>query len=125
MSTNKLSGARLTTVVGLVAGAVGIAILRFAGVAMPAVPPGLILLVGAAVAVAISPWRWTPAVGAVIGLAEVVAFIATGSVADLTVPDPVGIFLGTWFRGLGVVTALIAGVLATVANYRSTMSAVS
>ena len=47
-----LSNARRLCVIGLSAGAVGIAILYVSGVEMPVVPPGLVLLVVAAVAVA-------------------------------------------------------------------------
>jgi hypothetical protein len=123
MSTKKwLSGARLATVVGLVAGAAGIGVLRLEGVDMPVVPPGLVLLVGAALMVALAPWRWSPVVGALMGLAEVIGIIASGSVADLVDLSPVGVFIGTWIRTLGVVTALIAGVLATATNYRSSTS---
>jgi hypothetical protein len=123
MSTKKrLSGAGLATVVGLVAGAVGIAAQRAAGVDMPVVPPGLVLLVGAALLVALAPGRWIPAVGALMGLTEVIALVATGSAAHLVDVSPADVFASTWIRALGVVTALIAGVLATRANYRSSAS---
>ena len=115
----RLSAARLTTVAGLVAGAIGITILRLSGVAMPIVPPGLILLIIAALIVAFAPGRWTPAVGALMGLSEAIGLIASGSAAHLIDITPVGVFAGTWIRALGVVTALIAGILATATNYRS------
>jgi hypothetical protein len=117
-----LSGARLATVAGLAVGALGIVILRQAGVAMPTVPPGLVLLIGAALLVGITGWRWTPAVGALVGLAEIIAILATGSAANLIDLSPVGVFIGTWIRALGVVTALIAGVLATSSAYRPSPS---
>ena len=114
-----LSGARLATVCGLAAGAIGIVILRQAGVAMPTVPPGLVLLIGAALLLIVTRWRWALVLGALIGLSEVLAIVATGSAAALIDPGPLGVFVGTWVRALGVATALIAGVLATVSAYRS------
>jgi hypothetical protein len=120
MSTKKpLAGSRLATVAGLAAGAIGIGILRMTGVAMPVIPPGLVLLLAAALLVVLVRRRWTPAVGALVGLAEIIGIVATGSLADLAEVSPVGVFVGTWIRTLGVVTALIAGVLATVAKDRS------
>jgi hypothetical protein len=120
MSTKKpLSGRRLATVAGLVAGAIGIVVLRLAGVAMPIVPPGLVLLVAAALLVVLVRRRWTPLVGALVALAEVIGIVATGSLAHLVDVSPAGVFVGTWIRTLGVVIALIAGVLATAANDRS------
>jgi hypothetical protein len=120
MSTKKpLAGSRLATVAGLAAGAIGIGILRMAGVAMPVVPPGLVLLLAAALLVVLVRRRWTPVVGALVGLAEIIGIVATGSLADLVEVSPVGVFVGTWIRTLGVVIALIAGVLTTVAKDRS------
>jgi hypothetical protein len=120
MNTKKpLAGGRLATVAGLAAGAIGIGILRMAGVAMPVVPPGLVLLLAAALLVVLVRRRWIPLVGALVGLAEIIGIVATGSLADLVEVSPVGVFVGTWIRTLGVVIALIAGVLATVAKDRS------
>ena len=59
----KLSGER--TVVGLVAGGAGIAILWASGVQFPvAIPPGLVILLVGALFVGLAPWRWAPSVGA-------------------------------------------------------------
>ena len=51
--------ARILTIAGLTAGAVGIAILWAAGVEFPFYPPPGILILGfGAVFVTLAPWRW-------------------------------------------------------------------
>jgi len=70
-----LSGPRAVTVVGLVVGAVGIAILWAAGVEFPIYPPpGIIILLAGAIFVSLAPWPWAPAVGAFLGLFVTVGF---------------------------------------------------
>ena len=59
-----LSGPRAVTVVALVVGAVGIAILWAAGVRFPIYPPpGIIILLAGAIFVSLAPWPWAPAAG--------------------------------------------------------------
>ncbi|MEO3798540.1 hypothetical protein [Nonomuraea sp. B1E8] len=101
----------------MIAGAAGMVIQGVSGVSMPIVPPGLVLLVGAALLIAFTRWRWTPALGALVGLAETAA-IGIGQLDTLADPSALGIFLGTWLRALGVVLAITAGVPATVIAYR-------
>ncbi|OLT09358.1 hypothetical protein BJF78_30850 [Pseudonocardia sp. CNS-139] len=110
------SGARGATVIGLLAGAAGILVLRFAGAAMPAIPPGLVLLVAAAGLVAFGPWRWAPVVAALVALAEVLGFVLSGSYYGLVAVDAPGILVGTWVRGVGIAVALVAGVAAAVGH---------
>jgi hypothetical protein len=53
-----LSGERAVTVVGLVVGAAGIAVLWASGVEFPlAFPPGLVILLVGALFVGLAPWR--------------------------------------------------------------------
>jgi len=100
--------ARIVTSTGLVCGAVGIVVLKVAGVAMPAVPPGLVLLLVAAALVAALPrHRWPAAVAVLIGLAEVVPSVAGAGV--LTGGD-VLVVVGTVLRIIGAVTAVVAGI---------------
>ncbi|MCF6467959.1 hypothetical protein FAF44_06010 [Nonomuraea sp. MG754425] len=115
----KLSGLRLAAVVGLIAGAIGMVVQGVSGVPMPVVPPGLVLLVGSALLIVFTRWRWTPALGVLVALAEAAA-IAIGQLDRLADPSSAGVFLGTWVRALGVVLAIIAGVAAVVAAYRRT-----
>jgi hypothetical protein len=95
--------------VGLIAAAAGIVLQRTAGVEMPLVPPGLVLLVVAAALTLFIQWRWVPAFGVVVALMEAVA-LAMGGVTDLFDAGTVGVLLATWVRAIGVVIALVAGV---------------
>jgi hypothetical protein len=107
-----LSPARRATAGGLTVAAAGIAILYVAGIAMPVVPPGLVLLVVGAILVGTVRRRWALAVGLLVGLAEVMGFFASGSVAALTDLTSVSVLAGTWIRLLGLVVAVAAGVWA-------------
>jgi hypothetical protein len=122
-STNRWSGARGATVIGLVAGAVGILVLRFSGAAMPSVPPGLVLLVAAAALVAFSSRRWASIVAVLVALSEILGYVLSGSTYGLFAVDSIGILIGTWVRGIGIVVAFMAGIAATVAGYRRSPSA--
>jgi hypothetical protein len=113
------SRSRTATVVGLAAGALGIAILWAAGVEFPIYPPpGIVILLAGAVFVGLAPWPWTPGVGAFLGLFVTVGFVASGGPPNLVGRDGTSVAIGTWIQMAGVLTALIAGVIATRANYR-------
>lgn len=112
---NRWPAARLTTLAGLIAGAAGILLLKAAGTAMPLVPPGFVLLAVAAVLVILVGTRWTLVVAAVVGLLEVIGTVASGSLDGLTSGDPL-VVVATLVRGLGVLAALIAGVVASAAR---------
>ena len=129
----KLSGERAVTVVGLVAGGAGIAILWASGVEFPvAFPPGLVILLVGALFVGLAPWRWAPGVGAFLGLFVTLGFLVSGGIPNLVsgdgstffgTPNPIGrdtlgTIIGTWIQMIGVLTALIAGVIATRNSYR-------
>jgi hypothetical protein len=129
----KLSGERAVTVMGLVAGGVGIAILWASGVEFPvAIPPGLVILLVGALFVGLAPWRWVPVVGAFLGLFVTLGFLVSGGIPNLVggdgstffgTPNPIGrdtlgTIIGTWIQMIGVLTALIASVRATRNNYR-------
>jgi hypothetical protein len=108
------------TVVGLVVGAVGIAILWAAGVEFPIYPPpGIIILLAGAVFVSLAPWPWAPAVGAFLGLFVTVGFLVSGGPPNLVGREGTTVAIGTWIQMLGVLTALVAGVMATRATYRN------
>jgi hypothetical protein len=113
------SGPRAATVAGLVAGAVGIAILWASVVEFPIYPPpGIIILLAGAIFVGLTSWPWAPAVGAVLGLFITVGFVASGGPPNLFGQDGTGVAIGTWIQMAGVLTALATGVIATRANYR-------
>jgi hypothetical protein len=82
----------------------------------PTIPPGAIILLAGAALVALGPWRWTPVVGVVVRLfllvGAVLAAVVSGELVDqLTDPGEVGIFAGDILQLLGVITALVAGIL--------------
>jgi hypothetical protein len=121
MNANILSSRpRAATMAGLVVGALGIAILWASGVEFPIYPPpGIIVLVVGTVVVALGRWSWAPAVGASLGLFVTVGFLisATG-LSNLAGDAGTSVAIGQGIQVIGVVTALIAGVVATRANYR-------
>ena len=124
MSETSLSWPRAATVAGLVAGALGIAILWATGQEFPvAIPPGLVILLAGALFVGPNPWRWAPGVGAFLGLFVLVGFLISGlnggaGFDNLAGDDGTGRAIGQGIQVIGVVTALVAGVIATRANYR-------
>jgi uncharacterized membrane protein YdjX (TVP38/TMEM64 family) len=112
-------GARLVTSGGLVAGALGIAIMWASGVEFPVVPPGLVILLAGALFVGLMRWRWAPAVGTFLGLFILVGFALSGQGVDnLTGAEGAGAVAGQVIQLAGVSAALVAGVIATRANYR-------
>jgi hypothetical protein len=119
-----LSRSRAVTVVGLVVGALGIAILWASGVEFPFYPPpGIVVLVAGALFVGLAPWRWAPGVGAFLGLFVLVGFlISPTGLSNLFGEAGTGVAVGQGVQVLGVLTALVAGVIATRANYRTQTS---
>jgi hypothetical protein len=61
MERQRLTRSRAVTVLGLLVGALGIAILWASGVEFPIYPPpGLVILLAGAAFVGLAPWRWAP-----------------------------------------------------------------
>ncbi len=121
MNTQRsLSGPRVVTVVGLVVGALGIAILWASGVKFPIYPPpGIVILLAGALFVGLTPWRWAPGVGAFLGLFVFVGFLISPSgLTNLFGQAGTSVAIGQGIQVIGVLTALIAGAIATRANYR-------
>lgn len=117
-----LSGASKVTVVGLVGAAAGILLQVVSGVTeYPTIPPGLIILLVAAGVVALETrWRWTPIVSTAVALFILFgAFVTSGTATRLSNPAMIGAFVGTVVQLLGLVTALIAGPISVLQNYRS------
>jgi protein-S-isoprenylcysteine O-methyltransferase Ste14 len=82
-------------------------------------PPGIIILLAGAVFVSLAPWPWAPAVGAFLGLFVTVGFLVSGGPPNLVGREGTSVAIGTWIQMLGVLTALVAGVMATRATYRN------
>ncbi len=116
---NSLSLSGKSAVAALFVAALGFAIQIFFGVEVPAIPPGLVILLAAATLAALSPWRWTPIVGVVVGLFLLVGFFASGAVGSLLDPGRLGVLVGAWVQFLAVIVAVVAGIAATIQNYRA------
>ena len=114
------SGPRVVTRVGLVVGALGIAIRWPSGVDFLSSPsPGIIILLAGTLFVGLAPWRWAPGVGAFLRLFVTVGFlIGPAGLSNLADGDGTSVAIGRGLQVIGVTIALIAGVLATRANYR-------
>lgn len=114
--TTTSSVARGATIGGLLAIGAGLITQQLAGVSMPPVPPGLVLVVVAAVLMIVTSWRWTPIVAVVAATAEAVAVLAgAGKLVDFGALDVLG---ATWLRFAGVVVTLVAGAITIRAGYR-------
>lgn len=120
-----MSAPRAATVAGLVVGALGIAILWASGVAFPfvippGIPPGMVILLAGAVFVGLSTRRWAPGVGACLGLFVFVGFlISPTGVSNLLGRAGTSVAIGQGVQVIGVLTALVSGVIATRANSRT------
>ena len=112
------------TIGGLIVGALGIAILWAAGVAFPfAIPPGIIVLLAGALFVGLAPWRWTPAVGAGLGLFVTIGFLVSPTgLSNLAGDAGTAVALGQGVQQLGVIAAFVAGLTTTRAAYRGRAS---
>ncbi len=122
---NRLSSlppASKLTVVALIAAAAGFVIQIISGIEVPTVPPGLVILLVAAGLVAFLPWWWIPVVGAAVGLFLLIGFFPSGAVGNLLDLSQFGAFIGLWLQFLAVIVTVVAGIVATVQNYRSRTS---
>jgi hypothetical protein len=109
------------TVFGLMVGAVGIAILWASGVQFPIYPPpGIVILLAGALLVGLAPWRWAPGVGALLGLFVFAGFlISPTGLTNLFGRAGTSVAIGQGIQVIGVLTALLAGVVTARANYRT------
>jgi hypothetical protein len=124
-ASRAVSAPWVATIAGLVVGAAGIAVLWASGVEFPIYPPpGIVILLAGAVFVGLARWPWTPGVGAFLGLFVLVGFLIspTGR-TNLLGEAGTAVAIGQGIQVLGVLTALIAGVVATRANYRNLAAA--
>ena len=112
------------TLAALLVAAAGFVIQIASGVDVPTVPPGLVIMLVAAGLVAFLPWRWTPVIGTAVGLFLFVGFFGSGAVGNLLDPSRLGVLIGAWIQFLAVIVAVVAGIVATVQNYRSRTSIV-
>lgn len=111
---------RTATIVGLVVGALGIAILWASGVDFPInPPPGIIILLAGTLFVGMVRWPWAPGVGAFLGLFVTLGFLASPTgVSNLAGEAGTSVTIGQGIQVVGVVTAAVAGGIAMRAKYR-------
>ena len=119
MEIRKVSTARRIAVAGLILGGLGIVILRLSGVDMPVVPPGLVLMLVAAIALATTRGRWAAVLASIVGVAEIGGFFASGSHSSLAELGSPWTMAGTWVRLIGIATATVAGLVASFASHRT------
>lgn len=114
---SKTDNLRWATVLGLGLGAIGILTLWASGVEFPVYPPpGAVMLTVGAAFVAFASWRWSLAVGVVLGLFIIVGFvvstIVSGTGTDLLSGDEgAGGVAGTLVELAGVAIATVAGAI--------------
>jgi hypothetical protein len=114
---SSLSSSGKATVAALLVAAFGFVVQIFSGAEVPTIPPGLVILLAAAGLVALSPWRWAPAIGIGVGLFVFVGFFASGAVSNLFDPSRFGALVGAWIQFLAVIAVIVAGGVATTRNY--------
>ncbi len=117
---SSLTPASKLTVAALLIAAGGFVLQMVSGVTnTPTVPPGLVILLVAAGLVALLPWWWMPVVGAFAGLFNLIAFVVIGAVGRLLEPSPLSSFVGARIMFLAAIAAAVAGIIATIQNYRT------
>lgn len=123
-ASRPLSTAAKLNAIFLFVAAAGIILQIFVGVAgYPAVPPGPIILAGTGILVLTlaTRTRWILVLGTVAPAFILVGGVVEGSIFDrLGDPGDLGPFLGTALQEIGVVMALIFGVIATAQAFRKT-----
>jgi hypothetical protein len=123
--TSLLSPAAKLIVFSLAAAAAGVVIMMMSGVDFRmTIPPGLFILLIPAALVAFGRWRWTPTIATLAGLFIFVGYFPSGAAARLLDLSPFGAFIGLWLQFLASFIAVVAGVVATVRNYRVRTSAI-
>lgn len=85
----------------------------------PPIPPGVIIpLVGAALVAILRQW-WAPAIGAAVAAFLLIGGLVSGqAVKLLSDPGEIDRFAGMAVLILGVIVALVAGIVATVQGRR-------
>lgn len=83
----------------------------------PTVPPGPIILAVAAGLVAFAPGRFTPVIGVVVPLLIFIGGFVSGGLAD-NLNENAGAIAGTVIQMPALLTAIVAGAIATKAGSR-------
>ena len=120
-----LSRSAVLTAGGLLVTAAGIWIQALSGAPeYPTIPPGPLVLVLAAAALVFrgSRWPWLPFAGALLSLLITIGvFVTPHTMNRLRAPEAAGVFAGTLIELAGLATANVAGLVATMQQYGTTM----
>src|SRR6187455_2668910 len=104
---------------GLAAGAAGVGLQAVTGADLPLpVPPGVVILAGAAVLTAVVRSPWMPAASALVALFAMLKVLNDSISGALVASDGVGVAAGKWLLLAGAGTALVASLLALCAATR-------
>jgi hypothetical protein len=112
------------TVVSLVVAAVGVVIQIVSGADYPRVPPVFFILLIPAGLIAFGRWRWTPVIAVLAGMFLILGLFASGASPRLFDPSRLGDSVGLWIQMLSVIVTIVAGIMATIHNYRSRTSVI-
>jgi hypothetical protein len=118
---SSLSPADKLTVGGLLVAAVGVVIQISSGAPYPTIPPVFFILLIPAALIAFGRWRWAPVSAVLAGVFLTFGLFASGESVRLFDRSQVGLPgapVGLWVQMLAVIVAAVAGVVATVQNYR-------
>jgi hypothetical protein len=121
---NPLSLAGKLTVAGLIVAAAGVVIQIVSGADYPTAPPVFFILLIPAGLIAFGRWRWTPVIAVLAGLFLTFGLFASGESRRLFDPSRLGDSVGLWVQMLAVIVATVAGIIATIHNYRSRTSVI-
>jgi di/tricarboxylate transporter len=104
---------RLTALVAFLASAAGIVLQILGGWEYPAVPPGLVITLVAALS-ALVPLRWAPLVGVLAGAFIAVGFVLVGDLARLLGGQDALVTAGKWVQLVAVLVGTAAALAAVV-----------
>jgi hypothetical protein len=113
-----LSLAARISIASLTVATIGVLIQIVSGADYPRVPPVFFILLIPAGLIALGRWRWTPLSAVLAGLFLTIGLFASGRSSRLIDPSHLGDSVGLWVQTLAVIVAAIAGMIATVHNYR-------
>jgi hypothetical protein len=113
-----LLAARRITIASLIVASFGVVIQIASGADYPRVPPVFFILLIPAGLIAFGRWRWTPVSAVLASLFLILGLLASGNSRRLINTSPLGDSVGLWVQMLAVLVAAVAGIIATIHNYR-------
>lgn len=96
------------TMIALVVGAAGIVIPIFSGAESVSLL-GVASLLVPAVVIWLGPWRWTPIIGALAAVQQIIGLFAAGQASQMVDPNPLGNSVGLWIQLAARTVATVTG----------------